>query len=293
MAAELIDGKLLAREMKAELKEQVSVLREKGIIPGLGVILVGDNPASKSYVTSKEKACESVGIFSDDTRLPETISEEELLVQVERMNKDDKIHGILVQLPLPKHINENTIINAISPEKDVDGFHPVSVGKMVLGQDTFLPCTPHGVLKLLERYNVQTEGADVVVIGRSNIVGKPVANLLMRKDSPGNATVTVCHTKTVDLVSYTKKADIIIVASGYPHTLTADMVKDEAVVIDVGINRVEDSTRERGYRLIGDADFDSLKEKVKKITPVPGGVGPMTITMLLFNTVKSAAATIK
>jgi methylenetetrahydrofolate dehydrogenase (NADP+)/methenyltetrahydrofolate cyclohydrolase len=243
MAAELIDGKLLAQEMKAELKEQVSKLKEKGITPAL--------------------------------------------------NKDDKIHGILVQLPLPKHINENKIINAINPDKDVDGFHPVSVGKMVLGQETFLPCTPHGVLKLLERYNVETEGAEVLVIGRSNIVGKPVANLLMRKDKPGNSTVTVCHTRTKDILAHSKTADIIIVASGYPDTLTADMVKEDVVVIDVGINRVEDSSRERGYRLIGDADFESLKDKVRKITPVPGGVGPMTITMLLFNTVKSAQNTIK
>lgn len=295
MAAELIDGKLLAQEMKAELKEQVTRLKEKGVTPGLGVILVGDNPASKSYVSSKEKACERIGIFSDDTRLPENISEEELLTHVERMNLDEKIHGILVQLPLPKHIDENKIINAISPEKDVDGFHPVSVGKMILGQDTFLPCTPHGCLKLLERYDVKTEGAEVVVIGRSNIVGKPVANLLMRKDKPGNSTVTVCHTRTrkEDLLAHTRKADIIIVASGYPNTLTADMVREDAVVIDVGINRVEDASRERGYKLIGDADYDSLKDKVKKITPVPGGVGPMTITMLLFNTVKSAQKTVK
>lgn len=292
MSAELIDGKLLAQEMKEELKNRVLKLNDQGVTPGLGVILVGDNPASKSYVTSKEKACERIGIFSDDIRLSESISEEELLVHVERMNHDDKIHGILVQLPLPGHIDENKIINAITPEKDVDGFHPVSVGKMILGQDAFLPCTPHGILKLLERYNVKTEGAEVVVIGRSNIVGKPVANLLMRKDKPGNATVTVCHTRTADLLSHTKKADIIIVASGYPHTLTADMVKEDVVIIDVGINRVEDPTRERGYRLIGDADFDTLKDKVKKITPVPGGVGPMTITMLLYNTVKSAANTL-
>lgn len=290
MAAELMDGKLLAQEMKEELKAQVEELKSKGITPGLGVILVGDNPASKSYVTSKEKACERIGIFSDDTRLPDTITEEELLSHVDRMNRDDKIHGILVQLPLPKHIDEDKIINAISPDKDVDGFHPVSVGRMVLGQETFLPCTPHGCLKLLERYDVETEGAEVVVIGRSNIVGKPVANLLMRKDKPGNSTVTVCHTRTKkeDLLTHTKKADIIIVASGFPNTLTADMVKDGVVVIDVGINRVEDASRERGYRLIGDADFDSLKEKCSKITPVPGGVGPMTITMLLFNTVQSA-----
>lgn len=293
MAAELIDGKLLAQEMKAELKDQVSKLIDKGVTPGLGVILVGDNPASKSYVTSKEKSCERIGVFSDDVRLPEDISEKDLLTHVERMNNDDRIHGILVQLPLPKHIDTNRIINAISPEKDVDGFHPVSVGKMVLGQETFLPCTPHGVLKLLERYDVPTEGAEVLVIGRSNIVGKPVANLLMRKDNPGNSTVTVCHTRTKDVLVHSKTADIIIVASGFPNTLTADMVKEDAVVIDVGINRVEDSSRERGYRLIGDADFDSLVKKVKKITPVPGGVGPMTITMLLFNTVKSAENTLK
>jgi len=208
MAAELIDGKLLAQEMKAELKEQVLVLKQKGVTPGLGVILVGDNPASKSYVTSKEKACERIGIFSDDVRLPDDITEDELLKHVIRMNQDEKIHGILVQLPLPKHIDENKVINAITPEKDVDGFHPISVGKMVLGQEAFLPCTPHGCLKLLERYEVETEGAEVVVIGRSNIVGKPVANLLMRKDKPGNCTVTVCHTRTrkEDLLAHTKKS---------------------------------------------------------------------------------------
>ncbi len=288
MAAELIDGKQLAQELKTELKNEVAKLKEKGVVPGLGVILVGNNPASNSYVASKEKACEKIGIFSDDLRLPDSISEKELLVHIDRMNNDNNIHGILVQLPLPSHIDEEKIINAINPDKDVDGFHPVSIGKMILGQKTFYPCTPYGVLKLLDKYDIKTEGADVVVIGRSNIVGKPLANLLMRKNKPGNSTVTVCHTRTKNLLSYTMRADIIIVASGYPDTLTADMVKEDCIVIDVGINRIEDSTRKSGYRLIGDADFNSLKDKVKMITPVPGGVGPMTITMLLFNTVESA-----
>lgn len=285
----IIDGKQVAADMRAEIKEQVELLkREKGITPGLAVILVGDNPASKSYVSAKEKACAEAGIYSDDNRLPAETTEEELLALVDKLNKDPKIHGILVQLPLPKHINEDKVIAAISPDKDVDGFHPVNVGRMLIGVKCFLPCTPHGVLHLLKRAGVQVDGAHAVVVGRSNIVGKPVANLLLQKSALGNATVTLCHTHTKDLGMFTRQADILIVASGRPNTVTADMVKPGAVVIDVGVNRVEDASSPKGYRLVGDVDFEGVKEVASLITPVPGGVGPMTITMLLYNTLESA-----
>ena len=288
MTAQIIDGKQVAAEMRAELKEKVAELKSKGVTPGLAVVLVGEDPASKSYVTAKERACEEIGIYSDDNRLPAETSEEDLLALVDKLNKDAKINGILVQLPLPNHIDEDKILLAIDPAKDVDGFHPVNVGKMVVGQDAYLPCTPHGVIQLLLRNNVKLEGAEVVVVGRSNIVGKPVANMLIQKAPTGNATVTVCHTRTKNLVQHVKRADIIIAAAGWPNTITADMVKDGAVVIDVGVNRVEDATKKKGYRLVGDVDFEAVKEKVSLITPVPGGVGPMTITMLLYNTVQSA-----
>ena len=288
MSAKIIDGKQIAADIRAELKEKVAELKGQGIVPGLGVILVGADPASQSYVSAKEKACETIGIYSDDNRLPADTSEEELLALVDRMNNDPKINGILVQLPLPKHINEAAVLLAIDPDKDVDGFHPMNVGKMVVGEDAFLPCTPHGVVQMLMRSGVETSGAHVVVVGRSNIVGKPVANMLLQKKEGANATVTLCHTRTKDLGYFTRQADIIIAASGFPNTVTADMVSEGAVVIDVGVNRVEDSSRERGYRLVGDVDFDAVKEKASMITPVPGGVGPMTITMLLFNTVESA-----
>lgn len=293
MSAKLIDGKQIAADIRAELKAEVSALKKQGIVPGLGVILVGDDPASRSYVTAKEKACEAIGIYSDDNRLPAETSQEELLALVERMNADNRINGILVQLPLPSHIDESAVLLAIDPDKDVDGFHPMNVGKMMVGEDAFLPCTPHGVVQMLMRSGVETSGAHVVVVGRSNIVGKPVANMLLQKKEGANATVTLCHTRTKDLGYHTRQADIIIAASGWPNTVTADMVKEGAVVIDVGVNRVEDSSRERGYRLIGDVDFDAVKEKASLITPVPGGVGPMTITMLLFNTVESAKRSMK
>ncbi len=289
MSAEIIDGKQVAKEMREELKEKVAQLKEQGIVPGLAVILVGDDPASKSYVSAKEKACEEIGLFSDDNRLPGDISQAELMKIVEEKNNDPKIHGILVQLPLPKHLDENEVLLAIAPEKDVDGFHPVNVGKMVVGEKAFLPCTPHGVVQLLARSGVQISGSHVVVVGRSNIVGKPVANMLLQKKENANATVTVCHTGTKDIGHFTRQADIIIAAVGRPNTITADMVKDGAAVIDVGVNRVEDATKKRGYRLVGDVDFEAVKEKASLITPVPGGVGPMTITMLLYNTVESAA----
>lgn len=288
MAARIIDGKQVAKDIRAELKSEVEKLTAEGVTPGLGVILVGDDPASVSYVTGKEKACAQLGIYSDDNRLPADTSREELLALVHKMNADPKIHGILVQLPLPRHLNESEVLMAIDPAKDVDGFHPVNVGKMVVGEKGFLPGTPHGIIQLLVRNGVTIEGAHAVVVGRSNIVGKPIANMLVQKNAHGNATVTVCHTRTKDMASFTRQADILIVAAGRPGMVTADMIKDGAVVIDVGVNRVEDSTRKRGYRLVGDVDFESVKEKASLITPVPGGVGPMTITMLLYNVVESA-----
>ena len=288
MAAKIIDGKQVAADMRAELKEEVARLARDGIVPGLGVILVGEDPASQSYVKAKERACEEIGLFSDDNRLPADASQQELMAVVERMNNDPKINGILVQLPLPKHLNEAEVLLAIAPDKDVDGFHPMNVGRMVVGEKAFLPCTPHGVIQLLLRSGVEIEGANVVIVGRSNIVGKPVANMLIQKNKMGNATVTVCHTRTKNLAEHTRRADVIIAAAGRPDTITADMVKDGVVVIDVGVNRVEDSTKKRGYRLVGDVDFEAVKEKASLITPVPGGVGPMTITMLLYNTVESA-----
>ena len=288
MAAQIIDGKQVAADMRSELKQEVAQLKTKGVVPGLGVILVGDDPASRSYVTAKERACEDIGLHSDDNRLPEDTTQKDLLALVNKMNADPKINGILVQLPLPKHLDEDEVLLAIHPDKDVDGFHPVSVGRMVVGQKSFLSCTPHGVIQLLLRSGVKIEGANVVIVGRSNIVGKPLANMLIQKNDMGNATVTVCHTRTKDVARFTREADIVIAAAGWPNTVTADMVKDGAVVIDVGVNRVEDATKKSGYRLVGDVDFEAIKEKASFITPVPGGVGPMTITMLLYNTVESA-----
>jgi methylenetetrahydrofolate dehydrogenase (NADP+)/methenyltetrahydrofolate cyclohydrolase len=288
MTAKIIDGKQIAAQMREELKAEAARLKERGIVPGLGVILVGDNPASQSYVTAKEKACREIGIYSDDNRLPASTGQRELIALISRMNSDPKIHGILVQLPLPKHLDESEVLFAVNPEKDVDGFHPVNVGKMVAGQRAFLPCTPNGVVQLLLRSGVRIEGAHVVIVGRSNIVGKPLANMLIQKSPTGNATVTVCHTRTKNLSSHTLRADIIVAAAGCPNAITADMVKEGAVVIDVGVNRIEDATKKSGFRLVGDVDFEGVKEKASLITPVPGGVGPMTITMLLYNTVESA-----
>jgi len=288
VAAKILDGRQIASQMREELKGRIAKLAQQGIRPGLAVILVGDDPASKSYVTAKEKACEEIGIFSSDNRLAAATTETDLLGLIERFNRDPKIHGILVQLPLPKHINEERILNAICPEKDVDGFHPVNVGRMVIGQRCFLPCTPHGVVQMLVRSGVVLEGAEVVIVGRSNIVGKPLANLLIQKGRMGNATMTICHTKTRNLAEHVRRADIVIAAAGRPRTITADMVKEGAVVIDVGVNRVEDASAKNGYRLVGDVDFEAVRQKASMITPVPGGVGPMTITMLLYNTVESA-----
>jgi methylenetetrahydrofolate dehydrogenase (NADP+)/methenyltetrahydrofolate cyclohydrolase len=291
MTARIIDGKQIAAQMREELKQKVAALKAKGVTPGLAVVLVGDDPASKSYVTAKEKACEEIGIYSSDNRLPATTTQAELLAIIDKFNKDPKIHGILVQLPLPKHINEDAVLLAIDPKKDVDGFHPVNVGRMVVGQEAYLPCTPHGVIQLLMRSGVKLDGAEVVVVGRSNIVGKPVANMLIQKAPTGNATVTICHTRTKNLAEHVRRADIIIAAAGRPNTVTAEMVKPGAVVIDVGVNRIDDASKKSGFRLVGDVDFEGVKEKASQITPVPGGVGPMTITMLLFNTVQSAENT--
>ncbi len=286
MSATIIDGKAIAQEVRSGVAEKVKVLKEKGVNPCLAVILVGQNPASVSYVTGKRKALAEAGMVDKSCDLPESTTEEELLALIDKLNKDDSVHGILVQLPLPKHINEDKVIMAIDPSKDVDGFHPVSVGNMVIGRPGFLPCTPHGIIVLLQNMGIETSGKHAVVIGRSNIVGKPVSILLSRKET--NCTVTICHTGTKDIGSFTKNADIVVVASGHPHTLTKDMVKDGAVVIDVGVNRIPDATKKSGFRLIGDCDFDDLKEKTSFITPVPGGVGPMTIAMLIYNTLESA-----
>ena len=283
----IIDGKLLAANLRAEIAEGVASLKaEKGIQPGLAVILVGDNPASVSYVTAKEKACTEAGMYSREIRLAAETTQEDLLKLVSELNADSAIHGILIQLPLPKHISEKAVINAIAPEKDVDGFTPINVGKMLIGEECFLPCTPHGIIKLIEFSGMDIKGKSAVVIGRSNIVGKPVAVLLSRKET--NATVTLCHTGTPDIAKFTREADIVVVAAGRPGTLTGDMIKPGAVVIDVGVNRIADATKAKGFRLVGDADFESCSKVAGAITPVPGGVGPMTITMLLWNTLESA-----
>lgn len=288
MAAKILDGNKVAKEMREEMAEEIKSLKEHGITPGLAVILVGDDPASQVYVRNKGRACEEVGIRSDTYRFPADYPEEELLGLISKLNGDPEVHGILVQLPLPKHIDEEKVLYAIDPDKDVDGFHPVNVGKLMIGKPGFLPCTPHGIQQLLLRSGIEIEGKHVVVVGRSNIVGKPVAMMLVQKKEGANATVTICHTGTKDLGHHTRQADILIVAAGRPKTVTADMVREGAVVVDVGVNRVEDPSSKRGYRLVGDVDFDSVKEKASAITPVPGGVGPMTITMLLRNTIDAA-----
>jgi methylenetetrahydrofolate dehydrogenase (NADP+) / methenyltetrahydrofolate cyclohydrolase len=294
MPAKILDGKQLAATMRADIAKQVDELKvAKGITPGLGVILIGVDPASTSYVTAKEKACEEAGMYSEDVRVPAETTQAEALALVQKMNADPRIHGMLVQLPLPKHIDEAAVINAIAPEKDVDGFTPINVGRMMIGETCFLPCTPNGVIQMLLSAGVETSGKHAVVIGRSNIVGKPVAHLLMRKAKGGNATVTVCHTGTKDLATFTKQADILVVAAGRPNTVTGEMIKPGAVVIDVGVNRVPDATKKNGFRLVGDVAFDSAAQVASLITPVPGGVGPMTITMLLFNTLESAQRTAK
>ena len=293
MPAEIIDGKKIAEQIRAELSGEIDKLKnEHELTPGLAVVLVGENPASQSYVRSKNKACHTIGIYSEQHSLPVDVAEQKVLDLVAKLNNDDKIHGILVQLPLPDHIDEHKVLNTIIPEKDVDGFHPVSLGRLMIGEDGFRPCTPYGVQKMLVYSGVAIAGANVVVVGRSNIVGKPIANMLLQKQDEANATVTVCHSRTKDLAEVTRRADILIAAIGRPEMITADMVSEKAVVIDVGINRVDDTSKKRGYRLVGDVKFDEVSNKCKAITPVPGGVGPMTITMLLYNTVQSAKSTL-
>ena len=290
MSAQIIDGKAIAAQVRGEVAQKVSDLKAKGITPCLAVILVGENPASVSYVTGKQKALAEVGMADRSMHLPETTTEEELLKIIAELNADSSVHGILVQLPLPKHINEEKVLLAIKPEKDVDGFHPMNVGNLVIGKKAFLPCTPHGIIVLLQKMGIETSGKHAVVIGRSNIVGKPVSLLLARKET--NCTVTICHTGTKNMAEITRQADILIAASGHPHTVTKDMVKPGAVVIDVGVNRIPDSTKKSGFRLIGDCDYNDLLETASAITPVPGGVGPMTIAMLMFNTLEAAENTL-
>ena len=288
MSARIIDGKKIAADIRDGLADEIASMAGQGVRPGLAVVLVGEHPASISYVTAKERDCEKVGILSKDIRLPASVGQEELLELIEKLNADDAVDGILVQLPLPDGMDEEAVIRAISPEKDVDGFHPVSMGNLVLNLDGFLPCTPHGVVKILEAEGVEIAGSDVVIVGRSRIVGAPLANLMFRKAAGGNATVTVCHTGTRNLAEKVRRADIVVAAAGRPGTVTADMIKPGAVVIDVGVNRVEDSSRKRGYRLEGDVDFETVRDIASAITPVPGGVGPLTRAMLLWNTVESA-----
>jgi methylenetetrahydrofolate dehydrogenase (NADP+) / methenyltetrahydrofolate cyclohydrolase len=289
----IIDGKVISALIKAELKDKTeNLIKEKGIQPGLAVLLVGDNPASQSYVSSKEKASNNLGFYSIVERLDTSATQDEVLEILDKWNKDTKIHGILVQLPLPSQICENTVIQAIKHTKDVDGLHPMSVGKLVMGIPTFIACTPAGIMELLKRYEIETSGKHVVVLGRSNIVGKPIANLLYQKKKVANSIVTICHTGAKDFSYFTRQADILIVAIGSPLAIKSEHIKEGSVVIDVGINRIEDNTTTKGYRLVGDVDFESVKDKCSAITPVPGGVGPMTITMLLNNTYKSAAGLI-
>jgi len=287
--AEVIDGTAIGKAMRAELAGEIEALGKKGTKPGLAVVLVGENPASQVYVRMKGKACEEAGMHSETIKLPIETTEAELLAVVDRLNADPKIHGMLVQLPLPKHINSERVLLRIDPAKDVDGFHPVNVGKVSIGDPTgFRPATPYGVQQLLLRTKVETKGAHAVIVGRSNIVGRPMAALLLQNGPGGNATVTVCHSNTRDIGSVTRQADILIVAIGKPEFVTGDMVKAGAVVIDVGVNRVDDASTKTGYRLVGDVQFSGAKKVASAITPVPGGVGPMTITMLLYNTVQAA-----
>ena len=286
MSAIIIDGKQIAKEVMEDVAIKTAELKAKGISPCLAVILVGENPASVSYVTGKRKALAEVGMTDRSLHLPENTTEDELLKIIDDLNKDKAVHGILVQLPLPKHINEERVLLAIDPEKDVDGFHPVNVGNLVIGKKAYLPCTPHGIIVLLKKMGIETSGKHAVVIGRSNIVGKPVSLLLARKDT--NCTVTICHTGTKNMAEITRQADIIVAAAGRVHTVTKDMVKPGAVVIDVGVNRVPDETKKSGFHLEGDCDFADLQEIAGYITPVPGGVGPMTISMLMYNTLEAA-----
>jgi methylenetetrahydrofolate dehydrogenase (NADP+)/methenyltetrahydrofolate cyclohydrolase len=288
MTAQIISGTEISKQIREELKKEIAVLKSKyNLIPGLATVLVGDDPASKVYVGQKEKACHELGIYSERRDIPGNTSEQDLLALVDMLNNDHRIHGILVQVPLPKHISETKVLYAIDPQKDVDGFHPMNLGKLMIGEPAFIPCTPHGIQQLILRSGIKTDGAEVVIVGRSNIVGKPIANIMLQKAKGANATVTVCHTATADIAFHTRRADILIVAAGRPKAITADMVKEGVVVIDVGTNEIG-HTAEGKRILVGDVDYNAVKEKAKAITPVPGGVGPMTITMLMLNTLKAA-----
>ncbi|HEY78466.1 MAG TPA: bifunctional methylenetetrahydrofolate dehydrogenase/methenyltetrahydrofolate cyclohydrolase FolD [Dehalococcoidia bacterium] len=288
MTAQLIKGAEVAKQIREELAAEIAELKAKhNVVPGLVTVLVGADPASQVYVGAKEKTSQELGIYSERHDIPTETTQSELLALIDKLNKDPKINGILVQLPLPKHLNETEVLYAIDPKKDVDGFHPVNVGKLMIGEPDYIPCTPHGIWQLLIRSGVQIEGAEVVVVGRSNIVGKPIANILLQKQKNANATVTVCHTRTRDMAFHTRRADIVIAAVGKAKAITADMVKEGVVVIDVGVNEIG-KTADGKRILAGDVDFEAVKEKASAITPVPGGVGPMTITMLMMNTVRAA-----
>ncbi len=288
MAAKLLTGKEVVEHVKNDLKERIETLATRGITPGLAVVLVGEDPASQSYVKSKARLSAKLGIFSETLLFPADITQGELNDVVNNLNNDNRFHGVLVQLPLPGHINEDEIINAIRPEKDVDGFHPMSVGNMVLNRNTFISCTPYGIMEMMKYYSVSLQGKHVVIVGRSNIVGKPMLNLLYQKSAQANATVTICHTGTPDIAEFTRQADVVIAAVGVPEMIKGSMLKPGAIVIDVGINRVEDPDTEKGYRIVGDVEFASAETRASAITPVPGGVGLMTVAMLMANTVKAA-----
>jgi len=289
MTAEIISGTQVAADIRAELKETVAKLKaDKGVVPGLVIVRVGEDPASVSYVKGKEKACDEVGIYQETIVYPDDVDEKTVLDKLVELNNDPQFHGILVQLPLPKHISEDKVIDIIDPRKDVDGFHPVNVGKLLIGNPYFMPCTPAGIQQLLIRSGNDPAGKHVVICGRSNIVGKPILAIMLQKKDGANATVTMVHTGTKDTAAITRQADILIAAVGRPKVITADMVKEGVVVIDVGVNRVPDDSKKSGFRLVGDTDFEAIKEKAKAITPVPGGVGPMTITMLMWNTANAA-----
>jgi methylenetetrahydrofolate dehydrogenase (NADP+)/methenyltetrahydrofolate cyclohydrolase len=289
LTAKILDGKKLAEEIKREVKAEAELLKkEKGVVPGLAFILVGENPASHIYVKMKGKGCEEVGFYSVTLEMPEATSEDALLAKIEEFNQEKKIHGILVQMPLPKQIREEKVVEAVDPTKDVDGFHPINVGRLAMGQPGFRPCTPAGVQELLLRNDINPSGKHVVIVGRSNIVGKPLASILSQKQRGANAVVTLCHTGARDLSVYTKQADILVAAMGKAQFVTGEMIKPGAVIVDVGINRVDDPKAKNGYRLVGDVDFESASQVASAISPVPGGVGPMTIAMLLKNTLEAA-----
>jgi len=288
MKAMLLNGKDVAKSVRESVKHEVEALKKENIYPGLAVVLVGEDPASKVYVRNKGRTCEKLGIFSETITLPKDVSQKELNTIIDKLNHDPKFHGILVQMPLPRQLDASEIIHRIRPEKDVDGFHPENVGRLILDEEGFQPCTPAGIMEILRYYKISLEGKHAVVVGRSNIVGKPMLNMLYQKKKDANATATICHTRTRDMGAITRTADVLIVAAGVPEFVTGDMIKPGAVVIDVGMNRVDDPSTDKGYRLTGDVKLDEASEIASAITPVPGGVGPMTIAMLMVNTVKAA-----